>query len=745
MLNRHLSISTLLTVSVLACLPLQAQSSNRVQGLPPLEVPRVDALALEGPDSFIWKAIEPLEAVTHVPSFGAEPSERTEFRLAHDGQNLYFSCWAFTTVPTDIQGMSLERDEVGFGSDTCAIYIDTLNDGENALGFRTTPTGNRTDFHFTGNGNASNSDWNTFWDVAVSSDEHGWYAEFKIPFSSLLFQADDGRVEMGFTALRGLARHNERVTHPAISPEWGNFSFARPTEMRRIVLEGVQQVKPIYVTPYTLAGGGYTHALNGTRTVFDRDSHRVREVGLDVRYGLTSNLTLDVTINTDFAQVEADDQLVNLSRFSLFFPEKRRFFQERAVNFDFALGGNERLFHSRQIGLVAGEPVTIYGGARLVGRVGEWDVGLLNMQTAESELMPSENQGVVRLRRRVLNENSYMGGIITSRRGTDGRYNVVYGTDAILRVVGDDYLTLNWAQSFDGREAAPQSSLSPLDRALVRASWQRRREDGLAYGIDLLRSGQAFEPRMGFLPRRDYLKAAPTIGYGWRPGIESRYLSVGVGLDGSLFRRNDDGNLETAELTPRASLQTKAGNAIEFSFPYLREDLLGPFRLPGGGAVPAGIYEFGGVSLQFRGSQRNRFRPNISLEGGQFYDGHQLAFSLSPSWSPSKHLRVDATYRADRVTFPGRDDGFTAHIGRLRTEVMLSTTLSATTFVQYNSSQDVAVANFRFRYNPREGTDFYFVWNEGVVTDRFGLSPQPPLSTERTILVKYSHTIGIGL
>ena len=179
----------------------------------------------------------------------------------------------------------------------------------------------------------------------------------------------------------------------------------------------MQNKKPFYITPYMLGGGERTFSLDETESAYSREDTPTFEAGLDIKYGPTSNLTLDLTLNTDFAQVEADNQQINLTRSSLFFPEKRMFFQERSSIVDFGFGEANRLFYSRRIGIHDGSPVRIYGGARLVGRVGGWDIGMLDMQAAPFEEVSSENFGVFRARRRVFNPYSYVGGIVTSRIG----------------------------------------------------------------------------------------------------------------------------------------------------------------------------------------------------------------------------------------------------------------------------------------------------------------------------------------
>ncbi|MSR19814.1 MAG: hypothetical protein EXR91_02390 [Gemmatimonadetes bacterium] len=712
-------------------------------------VPRIEgAFTFDGRlDDPAWEAIEPLPVVMHFPTFRAPLSERTEFRMAYDSEYFYFACKAYDSDVDGILAYTYERDETGFHSDFCSVYLDTLNDDENALQFKTGPLGNRSDSQRFNDGQQSDNSWNAFWDVAVSRDEEGWYTEIRIPFASLLFQSIDGRVVMGISALRSISRKSERHVYPAIPPDQGQFAYTMPSLMQKIVFEGIRpQGTPTYITPYALGGTGYTHALNQTAGAYKRTTDYVHEGGLDVRMGLTSNLTLDLTANTDFAQVEADDQQVNLTRFSLFFPEKRRFFQERAANFEVGLGGQDRLFHSRTVGLAGGQPVRIYGGGRLVGRIGEWDVGLLNLQTAESDALPSENLGVARLRRRVLNPNSYVGGMFTSRLGSGGRRNLVYGVDGIFRLGRADYLVLNWAQSFDDQETPPPGgSMDALDRGVARLNWERRGQDGLTYALDLSRTGWSFDPGMGFLRQTDYTKGLANVGFGWRGEPGSALYTTTVNLSGGVYRRNEDGVVETVDVEPTVVLQTWGQHQLTLSAPFSHESLQSSFSLPEATSVPAGTYDYIAGRAQYSAPQGDRFRTQATLEAGQFFDGTRTSLSLGPVWDPSAHLNLSANYRIDRVRFAERDQGFTAHVARVRAQVMLSTATSAVGFVQYSSTDNAVIANLRIRYNPREGNDFYIVWNEDLVTDRMSFSPARPLSTARTILVKYSHTLQLGL
>lgn len=764
LIGRALAVSVVASATVLQPAQSQQQLRNGPGGEPPLEIPMIQGtITLDGrPDEAAWENAALVKGTMFLPDPGADPSQDTDFLIAHDGEYLYFACRAYETDPSQIRVTTLARDVSAYSTDSCGIRIDSFNDEENAIMFVTTPASVRTDWAFANDASGMpNQDWNTFWDAEGTVTDYGWSAEIRVPFSSMSFQSVDGQVVMGFAVARSIVRNNETVVHPAIPPNWGPSSIAKPSQMRKMIFHGVEPTRPIYLTPYALTGTGFVNSLNTPRDAYVRDDNRVFEVGGDLRYGLTRNLNLDVTVNTDFAQVESDNLQVNLTRFSLFFPEKRRFFQERAAIFEFPLGFRERLFHSRRIGLVNGEPVTLYGGARMVGRVGDWDVGMIDMQTGGVEAamagradLPSENMGVLRLRRRVLNQFSTAGGIFTSRIGDDGSYNVLYGNDAVLRLFGQDYLTLNWAQSFEedsplppGAQPLPEADdIGFFERSLARLNWQRRGNDGLTYTVDVTRAGRVFEPGLGFLLRRDYTAGSTSIGYGWRPQGQGAALNrYAISFNGNGYRRNAEESIESAAFGIRGDMELRTGHSFNLDVNRNYEDLTRPFPISASAVVPVGSYWFNDVSLNFNPPSGAIIRPRINIAGGQFYDGSRISGSISPSWSASRNVTLGGEYQLDRIRFDERDQSFTSHIGRFRGDFTFTTRTSASAFVQYNSTGDVVVSNLRFRYNPTEGRDLYIVWNEVVNSDRYALNPVAPFTQQRSILIKYVHTFTLGV
>jgi hypothetical protein len=724
------SLATALLAVGLSSLPMSAQTPIVLQRL-------AGPIQLDGmSDEPAWQLIEPLPAVMRMPNFGDAPSERTEFRVAYDDEYLYASARLYDSDPGGVRATSLRRDAVSASNDYFGIILDSFYDRETSLLFATTPAGVRVDGVIAADGQRSDFDWNTFWDAEVRQTDQGWFAEIRIPFSSLRFQQVDGRVTMGITAWRRIARKNEDVTFPAIPAGAGivfRASHTHPAELEQVVRRN-----PIYATPYVLAGGGRMHTLNAARTGYERSHQEISEVGLDVKYAVTSNLTLDLTYNTDFAQVEADDQLVNLTRFSLFFPERRLFFQERASAFEFSTGGNDRVFYTRRLGLVGGRPIPVHGGARLVGRIGDWNVGFLNMQTAAFDDLPSENFGVARFTRRVLNDNSYLGGIVTSRVGGRDR-DITVGFDGNVRLRGQDYLTLNWAHS---NSDAPTGF---LDHSMARARLQRRSTDGFIFDLDASRVGDAYDPVMGFQLRDNYTRLGDQIGYGWRPGRTSRLLRHALSTTGYVYRSNGDRAIESARIGPEWHVEMKTGRQFTIGVATLHEDLKRDFRLSRAAVIPRGSYSYRSTTLTYRAPSSAVFRPGATLEAGSFFDGRQLTARLTPTWFVSRHLELNGTAQHSRIDLPVRQQTYRANILGLRARGALNTRLSATGFVQYNDATDAFSGNLRVRYNPREGNDLYLVYNLGANTDRLGYDPHQPLIDSQVLLIKYSRTFDLGL
>jgi hypothetical protein len=712
----------------------------------PLVLLRVSApIVLDGlPDEPAWQTIPPLPLTVTQPVYRAEASERTEIRVAYDDNFVYVSGRCYTRDPSTIRLNSLYRDRWS-GDDTFGFMLDTFYDRENAVRFITTPGGIRIDQTISndGEGGSASRDnsWNTFWDVATTVTDSGWFVEMRIPFSSLRFRSINGEVTMGMTVYRWIAVSNERQTFPDVPP---TSSIERPSRGYPVVFRGIQQKTPIYVTPYAVGGFDRRAELDPTRTTYRHISSLSREIGIDLKYPIVSNLTLDLTLNTDFAQAEADDQQINLTRFPLFFPEKRQFFLERAGIFNLNMGtARSMLFHSRRIGLNdRGEPIRVLGGARVIGRLGNWDLGALTMQTAREKGLSPENFGVLRVRRQVINAQSYVGGMMTSRINADGGWNYAYALDGILNIVGDEFVTFTWAQTVDRARLKP-SFQKPFTAGRIALEWQRRVFEGFSYLTKITWSDAEFEPGLGFDPRRDFSFVRNNLDYQWFLKDHETLRRIWIGHWGFAYVRNPDHRADYVWLHPFVQLEWQNAATVLISTDHYYENVPQAFSLSSSASVPAGSYWYHDVWLAATPPDRWFFRPSLDLFYGTFYDGKKTTLKLSAIWNLSRHLELRPQYELNVIRFERRQQRYDSHLLQLRIQTALNTRASAALFLQYNSAASIVISNVRLRYNFNEGHDLWLVYNEGINTDRDRLmpsSPRLPLTNARAILLKYLYT-----
>ena len=725
----------------------------------------IDLQRLTGPvtldglsDEEAWRGVEPLMLTMYEPTFRGASERRIQVLVAYDDEALYVAGRFFHEDPSEIRAFSLTRDRWS-GDDGFGVLLDTFNDNENAVRFVGLPMGARMDMTITGGGAGGeggggggaggprNSSWNAFWDLETQVTDQGWFGEMRIPFSSLRFESgEDGSVVMGLMAYAYEPALGSRWTYPAIPQD---FPYTQISAWQDVRLEDIEPSNPVYVMPYGLTGASRSAQLNEAADQWGYARAEQYEIGGDIKLNPTPNLTLDLTVNTDFAAVEADQQQINLTRFSLFFDEKRPFFQERAGIFGFDTGADRgTLFYSRRIGLSStGQPLPIYGGARLVGRIGTWDIGLINMQTAENETTASENFGVLRLKRRVLNENSFIGAMSTSRVDVDGRYNVTYGTDGLLRVAGDEYVTLKWLQTFQGGDQLLDATPGGFDAARIIFDWTRRRLGGLSYQHAFTYSGAGYVPGVGFESRADFLRGQSDWNYQWFPGAASAFRRFWVGARTNGWVRNGSEQLgierafETAQINPFIQLETKPGTTFKVSSNTQYEDVLTEFELSSDASIPAGAYWFTEGAAEFRAPRGWMVRPNVTLTAGEFFDGQRVGVSNDLSWSVNEHLELRGGWEWNRIRFADRGQEFDSNLLRLTARGALDTRFSVDAFVQYNSLNDLLSTNTRFRYNFREGQDLWLVWNEGLNLEREILGvPTLPFENARTLTLKYTHT-----
>jgi hypothetical protein len=724
--------------------PLQAQITAVRLEAPVLLDGRIEEPA--------WQAVSPLpDFRQNNPVDGAEPTERTELRIAFDERYLYVGFLCFDSQPEAIIANALERDGDLNQDDHVTIVLDTYLTRLSGFGFATNPNGARRDFAIFNDAAdrvPTDPNWNTFWDVATARGPWGWSAEFRIPLSSLRYQVQNGQVRMGLIASRMIRRKSELLILPHIGREFRNAQWRVSRAIDLILPMDRPSRPPLYLTPYVLGGYGQNAQLVGPR--YRLDPSWVRNAGLDMKYGLSSNLTLDLTANTDFAQVEVDDQQINLTRFSIFVPEKRDFFLEYASLFDvgflFRIGQQQnRLFYSRSIGIEQGRQVPILGGARLTGRIGEWEVGLIEMQTgavkAPDLQVGSRNFGVLRLKRRMWNENSFLGGLLTSRFDVESRsWDLTYALDGSIRYTGTQYVSFLAAQTRN--TTANGTAQDPgWGNSLLHLSIENRRNSGFTHNVMLTYVGEHFEPRLGFLGRRGYYRAAGEFSQYFFQPARSPVRNYMLNFDPTFFW-NTEGKLETAEITLGWAIDTKTGAHIHPMLQYTFDRVPRAFVIyaPKNIQVPAGSYRF--LGLDFHGflGGASRLSGNWRINVGSYYGGWRWSSNLSPSWVVNRHMVLGLQYNLGYADLPG--GAFTTQVLRLRAQYAFNTQWTAKTFVQYTSALRTVDVNFRLRFTPREGINLYVVYNETLNTDRKRTHPSLPWTHNRAFMIKYSYTFG---
>lgn len=727
-------------------IPQNAIDSLHIKHNTPYVIQRINgSVTLDGrSNEAAWQAIEPLPMKMYLPIWGAEPSVRSQVRIAYNEKYVYVSGRLFYDDAGHIQSTSRKRDNASTVNDMFYVGFDGFNNNETARGFLTTPSGSRSDNVFINDnkGPASvffKTSWNTFWKIASVTDERGWYVEMRIPFSSLRFEPHNGQVKMGLIIWRWMAYKKESQVYPLISNQWGWWSQFKPSQSKTVIFQDIENKRPLYITPYVLGNYSRYHKLNASGNAYKSVDDPGFDAGLDIKYGISNNFTLDLTVNTDFAQVEADNQQINLSRFSLFFPEKRRFFLERAGLFDFGASPEHRLFYSRRIGLYAGRPVRILGGVRLTGRKGKWDIGLMDMQTSKTLLengdsLPSENLGIIRLRRSILNPYSYAGAMITSRIGLDGTYNIAYGIDSKIKVVGDEYLQFNWAQNFI------KGQPTNLEAGRIHLGWLRSTANGFGYEASYTRSGNYYDPGLGFELRNNYTRLYGTMFYGLLSAPESALLRRTPAVNADFYFSNGNGMLESMNISPSWTFLYKNEQIIKLDGIIRYENLINDFNLSANTVIPAGSYTFYQLSALYDLPDSWLLDTDFMARAGTFFDGSIASISIIPIWSITTGLKLSGFYQFNRIHFPDRNSSLNTHLARLRVLIMPSTKVIISPFLQYNSLGNLFSINARFRYNPSQGHNLYLVFNQRLNTAGDRELPKLPVSKDMAIIVKYNYT-----
>jgi len=684
-------------------------------------------------DDEAWAGAEPTgEFVQAEPHEGEPSTESTEVKIAFDHEALYFAIDCRDAEADRIVVNDIRKDFSSLEQDSFEVLLDTFADRRNGFVFVTNPEGAKSDTQIANEGREVNTSWDAVWHVAAKKHADGWTAEIRIPFKTLRFEPGDGRT-WGVNFARRIRRKNEVAYW---SPVPRAYTIYRASQDGNLLgLPNVDQgrnlrIKPFFVTSTTRGTGGRS---------FDGDG----DVGLDMKYGVTPALTLDLTVNPDFAQVEADEQQVNLTRFSLFYPEKREFFLENSGIFYFGdIPRNQRnarsrfsppeedllLFFSRRIGLTdSGEQIPIVGGARLTGRAAGFGIGVMSMQTDDREALPATNYTVLRARRDVLS-NSDVGAIVMNRQSSvSGDYNRVVGADMNFRF----FKNLSW-NSFLAKSETPGASGGELTWK-TSLGWE---DNFNHFQYSVLDVDEDFRADIGFVRRTGVRKHFVDAGIRPRPewlrklGFREIHphnrLNIYTDLDNDLVTRSDHWAV---------SLFFENGGFVEYAVNPRFDRLALPFPVQPAIEIPVGEYGWNEYQLTVETDHSRLLSLSATITNGGFYDGTQSSQRVAVVLRPSFRLLVDVGVQRNDITLRTPAAAFVTTLATTRAAYSFTTNMFLDSLLQYNSDAKQFNANVRFNLIHRPLSDLFVVYNEQQFTEG------PDVAPGRAVIFKYTHML----
>ena len=667
------------------------------------------------PDEATWQAASAMTGfIQREPNDGALASERTEVRVLYDSDAIYVGVWAYDSRADQIVPGEAIRDFEVTDADAVIMVFDTFKDEQNGFVFGTTPAGIEYDgqvasggsgggFFLGGGSNSSrrfqagagggfNKNWDGSWEVAATQDAEGWYAEFRIPFNTLRYGSDVD--QWGFNISRRVRRLNEEVFWSSVPREFNLYrlDFAGS-------LAGLEPPvrRAVTVTPYVLGSTARDYA--GGELQWNEEGN----VGGEAKAQITQGLTLDVTVNTDFAQVEVDDAQVNLTRFPLLFPEKRPFFLENAGFFTVG-GGGVDLFFSRRIGIDAGAPVPIKGGGRLSGRAAGLNVGLLHIQT-DGLLAGSERSSwsVARVAKE-LPSRSRIGGIFTDRRSDlSGDDNQVYAVDAQVGL--GDQVTLSSYFARSETADAPAGEAFDVTGGVTTRSF---RGNATIQQVD-----QNFDAQIGFVPRRGHRYYQLFGMYYIRPTSIFRELRPHISY--FTYRNRADVAPEGFEISSRWHIdnhwQWDSGMELHTGANYVTDGLYEPFAIPGVDVtVPADVYRGWEAQMVFFTDQSRAFSFNSRANWGAFLSGNKRTTGGDITYRYGDRSSLTAAVAYNDVQLPQGD--FTTTLGSVKIGYFFTPRIYMQGLVQYSTQVDRWSTNLRFGWLNTAGTGLFIVYND---------------------------------
>src|SRR6267142_2037500 len=707
-----------------------SQSQSQNTGTRRIQATRVsDPIKIDGLlDESSWSLAQPAtEFLQERPGEGAPATERTEVRVLFDDKNVYFGIRAFESDASQINARDLVRDSNFPNDDKIEILLDTYHDRRNAFRFAVNPLGTQQDALVTDEGRDINVSWDGSWVSEGRIDATGYVVEIAIPLTTLRFT--EGIESWGLNISRIIRRKNEETLWTSWQRAFGLERISQAGELAGV--DEIRRRRLREIKPYASAEWREGIPLVAARGF---DAGVRAHVGIEVaKLGITPSLTAEFTVNPDFGQAEVDSQIVNLTRFSVFFPEKRDFFLENSGIFLFGREGENQAFFTRRIGLTdRGLPVSIDYGAKVTGKIGPYNIGLLQVQTrklgqASTGLgIPRQQFSVLRVKRDIL-KRSYIGAILVNRQGATsiggGSYNRVGGADAEFNLTDHYKVKAFWMGSATPgvRSSAGSSRLESIF------------ENDLYRFITVYEDvGATFNPEGGFIERNAIHQYFGQFAYKPRPKFIPHVQQMEFETQIEYYT-DRAGKLATRQT--ELSWDTVFKNSSEFFFrpiEAVNDVLTEPFQIRPGIVIPAGTYHFNRPQASFTSDLSKRIVFRVREKWGDFYSGRRYETSGGITWRPNSHLLVDLSESYNKVRLPEGNFSTSHFAGRLNYN--FSRKLLTSALIQLNSAARLSVINVRLRYIYRPNSDFFIIYNQstGAGLERPSYSLQIKLTRDFT-------------
>ena len=665
-------------------------------------------------DEEIYATVPAIDGfIQQLPIEAVPATEPTDLWVFFDDDNLYISARCYDSQPERVVGDELRRDNgnIWHGNDNFTVTLDTFLDKRNGFFFQTNPIGAFRDQAITDGRN--NVNWDTVWDVRSVRSDSGYTVEMRIPFKSLRYRAGGAQV-WGMNVRRIVKSKNEISNLTRVPASYNTGGVSQMAVAATLVgVETPAQALNLEVNPYVAASLTTDRAAS---TTFSNDLGR--NGGVDVKYGLTRGLTADLTLNTDFAQIEEDEQQINLTRFSLFFPEKRDFFLEGQGVFDFggqaqrATGVLPLLFFSRRIGLSNGQSVPVVAGGRVTGKAGRFDVGALAITTDDkpSAGAVSTTFSALRVRRNILRRSSI--GMMTTGRwpaSAGSGENATAGVDANLLFFENVETNVYWARtSSPGRHGADASYRGRFDYG----------GDRYGFEFDRLVVESNFNPEVGFVRRTDF--ALSKVAARFSPRLRQGRLIRRLNWNGEVEYIHDAAGQTLEDRTVSGTFQVEfnSSDRIDFTASSLYERLPRNFAISSGVIVPAGGYSYETARASYTAAQQRKFSGTVSASYGSLYDGTRTEVSYRGRLGFSSHVAVEPNVSLNWINLPFGD--FTARLFGMRVAITPTARLGFSTLTQFNPSAQSLTSSARMRWEYTPGSELFIVYSDGRDTGAVG-------------------------